>query len=191
MTLCDNSVSFKRDLLTVSTLALSTSVLSICSILMPLPAYAAPKQLAVKPASYLTTSFVYPLMGSRESSAYGVRRHPIKRTVRHHHNGIDLAAPKGAVVRAISAGRVMYSDPLGGYGNLVVIKHDSGLSSHYGHCDTLKVRVGQFVRPGDVIATVGSSGHSTGPHLHFEIRRDGKPQHPEQILPGLADPTQG
>lgn len=171
--------------------AFISGALAICAILSPLPARATPEQLSVRPVAHITNSFVYPLMGSRESSAYGIRRHPIKRTVRHHHNGIDLAAPKGAVVRSIAAGRVMYSDPFGGYGNLVVIRHESGLTSHYGHCDSLKVRVGEFVRPGDVIATVGSSGHSTGPHLHFEIRRNGKPQHPEHILPGLADPTEG
>jgi murein DD-endopeptidase MepM/ murein hydrolase activator NlpD len=154
-------------------------------------AHASPPNASAKPIAYLGSSFVYPLMGPRESSQYGLRRHPIKRKLRHHHDGIDLAAPKGAAIRAIAAGRVMYSDPFGGYGNLVVIKHESGLTSHYGHCDSLKVRVGQFVRPGDIIATVGNTGRSTGPHLHFEIRRNGEPQHPERILPGLADPTLG
>jgi murein DD-endopeptidase MepM/ murein hydrolase activator NlpD len=158
---------------------------------LPQATHATPTQLTAKPIAYLTSSYVYPLMGPRESSRYGVRSHPIKRTLRHHHDGIDLAAPKGAVIRAIAAGQVMYSDPFGGYGNLIVIKHDSGLTSHYGHCDTLKVRVGQIVRPGDIIGTVGSTGRSTGPHLHFEIRRNGKPQHPERLLPGLADPTLG
>jgi murein DD-endopeptidase MepM/ murein hydrolase activator NlpD len=154
-------------------------------------AYAIPSQKVDGARGILTSSFVYPLMGPRESSDYGVRKHPIKRDLRHHHDGIDLAAPSGAIIRSIAAGRVMYSDPFGGYGNLVVIKHESGLTSHYGHCQTLKVRVGQVVRAGDIIATVGSTGRSTGPHLHFEIRKNGEPQHPERLLPGLADPTQG
>jgi murein DD-endopeptidase MepM/ murein hydrolase activator NlpD len=157
----------------------------------PQTTHATPAQLSAKPIAYRTSSFVYPVMGPRESSRYGVRSHPIKRALRHHHDGIDLAAPKGAVIRSIAGGQVMYSDPFGGYGNLIVIKHESGLTSHYGHCETLKVKVGQFVRPGDIIGTVGSTGRSTGPHLHFEIRRNGKPQHPERILPGLADPTLG
>jgi murein DD-endopeptidase MepM/ murein hydrolase activator NlpD len=170
---------------------LSLASLVICFGSLPRSADASPAQLSAKPISYLTSSFVYPLMGPRESSQYGLRHHPIKRKLQHHHDGIDLAAPKGAAIRAIAAGRVMYSDPFGGYGNLIVIKHESGLTSHYGHCDALKVRVGQFVRPGDIIGTVGSTGRSTGPHLHFEIRRNGEPQHPERILPGLADPTLG
>lgn len=171
--------------------ALRLALLLMCCGPIPQSALASPHQLSIKPVAFTANSFVYPLMGPRQSSRYGLRNHPIKRKLRHHHDGIDLAAPKGAVIRAIAAGRVMYSDPFGGYGNLVVIKHASGLTSHYGHCDLLKVRVGQMVRPGDIIATVGSTGRSTGPHLHFEIRRNGQPQHPEQILPGLADPTLG
>jgi murein DD-endopeptidase MepM/ murein hydrolase activator NlpD len=85
----------------------------------------------------------------------------------------------------------MYSDPHGGYGNLVVIEHAKGITSHYGHCDTLKVRLGQRVKAGEIIATVGNTGISTGAHLHFEIRREGKPQDPERYLPGLGLPSQG
>ena len=140
---------------------------------------------------FVPSSIVYPLMGPRESSDYGVRRHPIRKHVQHHHDGIDLAAPQGALIRAIASGRVVYSDPFGGYGNLVVIRHGSKLTSHYGHCETLKVQVGQTVRAGDIIATVGNTGRSTGPHLHFEIRRNGKPLHPEKLLPGLSAPTEG
>lgn len=152
--------------------------------------YATPLQHGSPVAAILQTNFVYPLMGPKESSDYGVRRHPIRRT-RQHHDGVDLAAPKGALIRSIAAGRVVYADPFGGYGNLVVVSHPSGLTSHYGHCDTLKVRVGQVVQPGDVLATVGSTGRSTGPHLHFEIRRKGTPIHPERLLPGLDQPANG
>lgn len=137
------------------------------------------------------SNFVYPVMGPRTSSDFGVRRHPIRRKLRRHHDGIDLAAPIGSTIRSIAAGDVMYADPYGGYGNLIVIKHSSGLTSHYGHCDQTFVRIGQKVRAGDVIGTVGSTGHSTGPHLHFEIRKDGEPQHPERYLPGLDLPAQG
>jgi murein DD-endopeptidase MepM/ murein hydrolase activator NlpD len=187
----DKNQTWPASFLGKSRFATSLATVMILSGLTPGSVVAAPHQITAKPVAYITSSFVYPLMGPRESSQYGVRNHPIKRKLRHHHDGIDLAAPKGAVIRAIAAGRVMYSDPFGGYGNLVVIKHESGLTSHYGHCDTLKARVGQLVRPGDIIATVGSTGRSTGPHLHFEIRRNGQPQHPERILPGLADPTLG
>ncbi len=135
-------------------------------------------------------SLVYPVMGPRMSSDFGLRRHPIRKHHAHHH-GVDLAAPQGAPIRVIAAGQVVYADPLGGYGKVVVIKHASGLTSHYGHCETLGVSIGQMVRPGDILGTVGSTGLSTGPHLHFEIRQDGKPQHPEKYLPGLDAPAAG
>lgn len=138
-----------------------------------------------------SSSFVYPLMGPRTSSDYGTRRHPIRKKVRQHHDGIDLAAPTGSTIRSIASGYVIYADPLGGYGNLVVIRHSTGLTSHYGHCNQLGVKIGQRVNAGDVIATVGSTGLSTGPHLHFEIRRNGEPEHPERYLPGLAEAAEG
>jgi murein DD-endopeptidase MepM/ murein hydrolase activator NlpD len=86
---------------------------------------------------------------------------------------------------------VIYADPYAGYGNLVVVRHRDGLTSHYGHCESIKVKTGQQVKPGTVIGTVGSTGISTGPHLHFEIRRSGEPQDPERYLPGLADEGEG
>jgi murein DD-endopeptidase MepM/ murein hydrolase activator NlpD len=137
------------------------------------------------------TSFVYPVMGPRTSSSFGVRQHPVFRKTRRHHDGIDLAAPTGAIIRSIASGYVIYADRFGGYGNLIVVKHANGLTSHYGHCNQTLVEVGQKILAGGVIGTVGSTGLSTGPHLHFEIRRDGHPQHPETYLPGLATPAQG
>lgn len=135
-------------------------------------------------------SLVYPVMGPRLSSDFGLRRHPIRKHHAHHH-GVDLAAPQGAPIRVIAAGQVVYADPLGGYGKVIVVKHASGLTSHYGHCESIGVSIGQIVKPGDILGTVGSTGLSTGPHLHFEIRQDGKPQHPEKYLPGLDAPAAG
>ena len=165
--------------------------LTLSSVATLTSAHALPAQPYAPALPAISTSLVYPLMGPRESSSFGVRKHPIRKKHTHHHAGIDLAAPRGAAIRAIADGRVMYSDPHGGYGNFVVIEHAYGLTSHYGHCDALKVRVGQKVKAGDIIATVGSSGASTGPHLHFEIRRDGAPQDPESFLPGLDVPARG
>lgn len=136
------------------------------------------------------SSFVYPLMSPKLSSGFGQRIHPLKRA-RRHHNGVDLAAPDGAPIRAIRAGTVVFADPYGGYGKLVVVKHSDGYTSHYGHCESIQVRPGQRVRAGQVIATVGSTGRVTGPHLHFELRRDGKPLDPERYFPNLAAPAQG
>jgi murein DD-endopeptidase MepM/ murein hydrolase activator NlpD len=111
--------------------------------------------------------------------------------VRRHHDGIDLAAPVGAPIRAIAQGQVVYADPHGGYGRYIVVKHADGYTSHYGHCDKVEVSPGQRVAAGEILGTVGNSGVSTGPHLHFEIRRNGTPQNPEALLPGLDERSAG
>ena len=135
-------------------------------------------------------SYVYPLMGTRISSDFGNRNHPVRKIFRHH-NGIDLAAPKGAPIRVVRDGMVVFADPHSGYGNLVVVQHTNGLTSHYGHCNTILVRTGQRVRAGQIIATVGNTGITTGPHLHFEIRIKSVPFDPERFIPGLAEMAEG
>jgi len=137
-----------------------------------------------------TKGYVHPVMTPRVSSPFGNRNHPIYK-VRRHHNGIDLAAPEGAAIRAISEGLVVFADPYAGYGNLVVIQHAEGITSHYGHCKTIKVNPGTRVKAGEVIATVGSTGNVTGPHLHLEIRINGQPQNPEHFIPGLTEKPRG
>ncbi len=135
-------------------------------------------------------SFVYPLVGTRVSSDYGWRKHPIRKAVRHH-EGIDLAAPEGALIRAVQSGTVVFADPYAGYGNLIVLRHNGGMTSHYGHCRIIKVKPGQRVNAGEIIGTVGSTGNVTGPHLHFEIRFDGQSRDPELFIPGLAVEGEG
>ena len=102
------------------------------------------------------------------------------------HDGIDIAAPEGTPVQAIDHGEVVYSGLMRGYGNTVVIRHDGGLVSVYAHNQVNFVREGQQVARGEVIARVGSTGRVTGPHLHFEIRRDNKAQDPLRYLPQLC-----
>ena len=136
------------------------------------------------------TSYVYPLVGTRISSNFGKRAHPVAKAVRHH-NGIDLAAPHGSHIRVIRDGVVVFADPYSGYGNIIVVQHDNGMTSHYGHCQTIIAKPGQKVKAGNIIGTVGSTGISTGPHLHFEIRLNGKPQDPEKYIPGLAEEALG
>ena len=131
------------------------------------------------------TSFVYPVMTPRLSSKYGNRNHPILHATRHH-NGVDLAAPLGAPVRAVTKGTVVFADPYKGYGNLVVIMHSNGVTSHYGHLNEIKVKPGQRIKAGQIIATIGSTGISTGPHLHFELRHNGKILDPIKMIPDLA-----
>jgi murein DD-endopeptidase MepM/ murein hydrolase activator NlpD len=94
------------------------------------------------------------------------------------HEGIDIAVPSGTPVVASASGTVITAGWLGGYGNLVVIDHGNGLATAYGHNSSLAVGGGQQVAQGQVIAYSGSTGHSTGPHVHFEVRVNGTPVDP-------------
>ena len=94
------------------------------------------------------------------------------------HEGIDLGAAYGTPIAAAAAGTVIYAGWMEGYGNLTVIDHGGGLSTAYGHQSNIAVAVGQQVAQGQIIGNVGSTGHSTGPHLHFEVRVDGAPVDP-------------
>jgi len=98
------------------------------------------------------------------------------------HDGIDLAAPAGTPVRTAGEGGVLFAGPQQGYGLLVIIEHAHGLVTVYAHNRDLRVRTGQRIREGQVIATVGESGKTSGPHLHFEVRQDGAPIDPLEIL---------
>ena len=94
------------------------------------------------------------------------------------HEGIDIAVPTGTPVAAAASGTVITAGWLGGYGNLVVIDHGNGLATAYGHNSSVTVGVGQSVAQGQAIAYSGSTGHSTGPHVHFEVRVNGSPVDP-------------
>ncbi len=102
---------------------------------------------------------------------------------RHYHSGIDISAPRGSPIRAAQTGRVIFSGRLSDYGNTIKIQHDRGLVSLYGHNERNLVRPGQVVKKGQRIATVGRSGRASGYHLHFEVRRNGKPVDPLTVLP--------
>jgi murein DD-endopeptidase MepM/ murein hydrolase activator NlpD len=115
------------------------------------------------------------------SSEFGLRPDPFNGKVRQH-EGIDLAAPSGTPVTALAAGQVIHSGWKRGYGNAVVLRHENGLESVYGHLSKSLVKVGEQVSPQVPIAKVGSQGHSTGAHLHFEVRRDGKALDPIAFL---------
>lgn len=115
------------------------------------------------------------------SSPFGPRVHPITGRQRLH-AGVDLAAPTGTAIGAAAAGTVTFAGVRGGYGNLVIVDHGDGTETRYAHQHTIGVRAGQRVAPGDVLGTVGSTGASTGPHLHFEFRRDGQPVDPAPLL---------
>jgi len=111
------------------------------------------------------------------SSGYGWRIHPIFHT-REFHTGIDIAAPYGTPIRAARDGTVIFNGWMRGYGMLVILDHGNGLSTTYAHLSSSSVRVGERVKRGEVIANIGSTGWSTGPHLFFEVREDGQPVNP-------------
>ena len=116
---------------------------------------------------------LWPLPSSRNiTSPFGTRIHPIFKTKKTHH-GIDIGAGMGSSIVAAKDGKVIIAGWQGGYGNAVIIDHGGGITTVYAHCSKLLVRVGQNVRMGEVIAKVGSTGYSTGPHLHFEVRKNG------------------
>jgi murein DD-endopeptidase MepM/ murein hydrolase activator NlpD len=102
------------------------------------------------------------------------------------HDGIDIAAPEGTPIRAIEDGEVIYSDQLRGYGNMVILRHANGIISVYAHNESNLVREGQSVARGEVVARVGSTGRVSGPHLHFEIRKNNAAQDPLRYLPQLC-----
>ena len=115
------------------------------------------------------------------SSPFGWRMHPVL-GYRRFHAGLDFAASYGSTIRAADSGTVIMAGWYGGYGNAVIIDHGKGITTLYGHSSQLFVSEGQTVQAGQAIAAVGSTGLSTGPHLHFEVRKDGTPVDPMNYL---------
>lgn len=113
-----------------------------------------------------------PLAGSRLTSGYGMRDHPILRK-RASHTGVDLAAPTGTPVYATADGVVGRADWFSSYGLYISLDHGAELETRYAHLSRLAVAAGDSVKKGDIIGYVGSTGRSTGPHLHYEVRVDG------------------
>ena len=115
------------------------------------------------------------------SSSFGWRIHPIL-GYRRFHAGLDFAASYGSTIRAADSGTVIFAGWYGGYGKTVIINHGNGITTLYGHSSELYVTEGKTVQRGQAIASVGSTGLSTGPHLHFEVRRNGTPVNPADYL---------
>ncbi len=118
----------------------------------------------------LDQKFMYPI-NTRITSYYGPRWGRI-------HEGLDFAAPMGSPIRAVSSGRVVYSGWASGYGYVVIVEHQRGLRTLYAHNSKLLVSVGESVGKGEVISRSGNTGNSTGPHLHFEVQVNGRPENP-------------
>ena len=131
---------------------------------------------------YVSTPKGWPVDG-RITSGFGNREHP-RSGEPQFHTGVDIASDPGRPVRATADGIVSFADWSGGSGNLVALEHGFGFSTYYAHNKMLNVRIGQKVKRGDIIGYIGSTGNSTGPHVHYEVWREGKPMNPSNYLEG-------
>jgi murein DD-endopeptidase MepM/ murein hydrolase activator NlpD len=153
----------------------------------------ATRQLPVEIITPLDASFDPPTAGPRQDIARDGFIWPVAGEVaskfgprgKNFHDGIDIAGAEGTAIRSIERGEVIYSDELRGYGNIIIIRHAGGFASVYSHNRKNLVREGQKVAKGEVIGEVGSTGRVSGPHLHFEIRKDNVARDPLYYLPKL------
>jgi len=136
---------------------------------------------ATERAFFLNKGFIFPLRSYRLTSSYGIRRNPVTGNIRLH-EGVDLAAPAGTEVYAAGSGIVteIGDDPV--YGIYIIIKHNNDWASLYGHLQKTAIGLRSNVKSGTLIGWVGTTGQSTGPHLHFELRHNGKARDPDKFL---------
>jgi murein DD-endopeptidase MepM/ murein hydrolase activator NlpD len=126
-------------------------------------------------------TFQEPVRGYGVNSAFGMRRLP--GSAARHHDGVDIAAPTGTGVRVAAEGSVLRTGyDAGGYGRFIEVQHPNGMSSLYGHLSRIDVATGDAVASGQRIGLVGSTGRSTGPHLHFEVRRGDRQVNPVKVM---------
>ena len=128
-----------------------------------------------------SSTFIWPLKGTI-TSAFGSRIHPVSGEASYH-DGIDIAGSSGKNVYAAGSGEISFLGWSGDYGRLVIINHGDGIETKYAHLSGYDVLVGDYVYAGDVVGYVGQSGNVTGPHLHFEVLRNGNPVNPRNYLP--------
>lgn len=148
---------------------------------LPIPHNNGPSLAELAPHDSAAPHFILPVAG-RPSSGYGPRFDPIQHK-EITHPGFDLAAPTGTPVQAAAAGTITHAGPAGTYGNLVTVRHADGFETRYAHLSAVDVKVGDSVGVGQEIGKVGTTGYSTGPHLHFEVRHDGATVDPAPLLP--------
>lgn len=127
------------------------------------------------------TPMGYPRISSIRS-IFGYRNDPFDGERAEYHPGLDFAGQKGDIVKATADGKVEHAGWNNGYGNCIIIKHKNNFQTLYGHLSHIDVKEGQTINTGQVIGRVGSTGHSTGPHLHYEVRVNGKPVNPAKFL---------
>ncbi|WP_353683448.1 M23 family metallopeptidase [Thermodesulfovibrio sp. 3907-1M] len=140
-----------------------------------------------EPQNNLSNKLSLPVSG-RITSSFGLRIDPIDGKLRHH-NGVDIAVPEGTPVKPVLSGKVVYSGWMGGYGNCVIVEHENGIQTVYAHNSKNLVKTGDVVTSQSIIALSGSTGRTTGPHLHFEVRKDGVAVNPLAMINNSEKPT--
>ena len=140
-----------------------------------------PEGSRVDPRSKVSAGLKIPVAFKRISSRFGYRYDPFTHRKKMH-SGIDFTAPRGTIVRSFRDGKITFLGRRGGYGNVVEVRHANGILSRYAHLKRFRSRLNQRVSRGDIIAEVGSTGRSTGPHLHFEILDKGSRKNPADYL---------
>jgi murein DD-endopeptidase MepM/ murein hydrolase activator NlpD len=126
---------------------------------------------------------IWPVAGGEATDSFGGRRDPFGGGSSEFHSGQDISAERGTPVFAAGIGTVKFAGTQGGYGQIVIIDHGDGLTTRYGHLSKIEVSVGQELTRGALIGRVGSTGRSTGPHLHYEVRINEEPVNPRNYLP--------
>jgi murein DD-endopeptidase MepM/ murein hydrolase activator NlpD len=133
-----------------------------------------------------TVPSIWPVEGALDSG-FGVRRNPFGGSSYESHEGQDIEALIGTPVHAAASGTVIIAGCQRGYGNVVYVDHGNGISTRYGHLSHIDVTIGQSVKQGELLGLVGSTGRSTGPHLHYEVRINNEPVNPRHYLPGAEE----
>ena len=136
----------------------------------------------VERSLFLGTGFVNPIKNGKRTSGFGNRKDPFDSQRYQFHQGIDIACKISTEVYAARSGKVTFTGYNGGYGMTVIIEHELGYQSIYGHLSKPLVKAGQKVKAGSLIALSGNTGQTTGPHLHFEVRKNKKPINPDSLL---------
>lgn len=171
----------------VAVLAMAAAPLSVAGDLPPPEGYSVPEAPPVaavaEPAGPVTRliAFAKPVRGYAINSPFGMRRLP--GAAARHHDGVDIAAPSGTSVYVAAEGRVLRTGyDAGGYGRFIEVVHPNGMSTLYGHLSRVDVASGERLVEGERIGLVGNTGRSTGPHLHFEVRRGDRQVNPTKVL---------
>ena len=131
---------------------------------------------------FLGTAFLSPIQYGKATSSFGSRKDPFNSRRMEFHKGIDIGCRIGTNVHSARSGEVVFSGYEEGYGNLVIVEHEFGYRSYYGHLSKILVNKGDSVQSGSLIALSGNTGRTTGPHLHFEIRKNGRALNPMTFL---------